>query len=106
MPLTNVWHDQIRTVFVIDPKKIIRLTISYPAQTGRSFDEILRVIDSLQLGDKHKIATPVNWQKGDHVIVHPGVNDEDAKKLFPQYEKHLVSGYKCSAFAKTPTDLL
>src|ERR1700733_11832578 len=99
MPLTNVWRDQVRTVFVIDPKEMIRLTISYP-------DEILRVIDSLQLGDKHKITTPVNWQKGDHVIVHPGVNDEDAKKLFPKHKKHLVSGYKCSAVAKTPTDSL
>ena len=58
---------QVRTVFVIDPKKVIRLKISYPASTGRHFDEILRVIDSLQIGDKHKITTPVNWQKGDKV---------------------------------------
>ncbi|KAF8322216.1 putative thioredoxin peroxidase [Clavulina sp. PMI_390] len=79
----------IRTVFVIDPKKIIRLTVSYPAQVGRSFDEILRVIDSLQLGDKHRITTPVNWKKGDDVIVHPGVSDEEAKTLFPEFKKHL-----------------
>ena len=81
---------QVRTVFVIDPKKIIRLTISYPAQVGRSFDEILRAVDSLQLGDKHKITTPVNWKKGDDVIVHPAVNDEQANTLFPGYVKHLV----------------
>ncbi|KAG8763433.1 hypothetical protein FRC11_003918 [Ceratobasidium sp. 423] len=78
----------IRTVFVIDPKKVIRLTISYPAQTGRSFDEILRVIDSLQLGDKHRITTPVNWKKGDDVIIHPGVSDAEAKTLFPNYTTH------------------
>jgi len=76
----------VRTVFVIDPKKVIRLTISYPAQTGRNFDEIIRVIDSLQLGDKHKVTTPVNWKKGDDVIIHPGVSDEQAKTLFPGYK--------------------
>ena len=80
----------LRTVFVIDPKKVIRLTISYPAQTGRSFDEIIRVIDSLQLGDKHKITTPVNWNKGDDVIIHPSVSDEQAKSLFPEYKQPLV----------------
>ncbi|CAE6430741.1 unnamed protein product [Rhizoctonia solani] len=78
----------IRTVFVIDPKKVIRLTISYPAQTGRSFDEILRVIDSLQLGDKHRVTTPVNWKKGDDVIIHPGVSDTEAQTLFPNYVTH------------------
>lgn len=76
----------VRTVFVIDPKKIIRLTISYPAQTGRNFDEILRVIDSLQLGDKHKVVTPVNWNKGDDVIVHAGVSNDEAAKLFPNFK--------------------
>jgi len=78
----------VRTVFVIDPKKIIRLTLSYPAQTGRNFDEIIRVVDSLQLGDKHKITTPVNWKKGDDVIIHPAVSNDDAKKLFPNYKTH------------------
>jgi len=78
----------VRTVFVIDPKKIIRLTVSYPASTGRNFDEIIRVIDSLQLGDKHKITTPVNWKKGDDVIVHPAVNNEEAKKIFPDVTFH------------------
>ncbi|KAF7416266.1 hypothetical protein PC9H_002531 [Pleurotus ostreatus] len=78
----------IRTVFVIDPKKVIRLTIAYPASTGRNFDEIIRVIDSLQLGDKHRITTPVNWKKGDDVIVHPSVSNEEAKTLFPEHTVH------------------
>lgn len=60
-------------MYVIDPKKTIRLTLTYPASTGRQFDEILRVIDSLQLGDKNKITTPANWTPGDRVIVHPSV---------------------------------
>ncbi|KAG9317561.1 nucleophile aminohydrolase [Chiua virens] len=80
--------QQIRTVFVIDPKKVIRLTIAYPASTGRNFDEVLRVIDSLQLGDKYKVTTPVNWNKGDDVIVHPSVTNEEAKKLFPEFTIH------------------
>ncbi|KAF8558881.1 thioredoxin-like protein [Imleria badia] len=78
----------IRTIFVIDPKKVIRLTISYPASTGRNFDEVIRVIDSLQLGDKYKVTTPVNWNKGDDVIVHPSVNNDEAKKLFPDVTFH------------------
>jgi len=78
----------IRTVFVIDPKKVIRLTLSYPASTGRNFDEILRVIDSLQIGDKYRVTTPVNWKKGDDVIVHPGVSNEEAKTLFPDFTIH------------------
>jgi alkyl hydroperoxide reductase subunit AhpC len=74
----------VRSVFVIDPNKKVRLTITYPASTGRNFDEILRVIDSLQLTDKHKVATPVNWKQGEDVIIVPSVKDEDAHKLFPQ----------------------
>ncbi|WWC85860.1 uncharacterized protein L201_000727 [Kwoniella dendrophila CBS 6074] len=72
----------VRTVFIIDPEKKVRLTLAYPASTGRNFPEILRVIDSLQLGDKHKITTPANWQKGDDVIVHPSVQGEKVKELF------------------------
>ncbi|CAJ0631205.1 1585_t:CDS:2 [Entrophospora sp. SA101] len=75
----------VRSVFIIDPKKSIRAIITYPASTGRNFDEIIRVIDSLQLGDKHRITTPANWKKGDDVIVHPGVSNEEADKLFPGY---------------------
>src|SRR5690606_27299987 len=73
----------VRSVFIIDPNKKIRATITYPASTGRNFDEILRVIDSLQLTDKHKVATPVNWQVGQDVIIVPSVSNDDARKLFP-----------------------
>ena len=73
----------VRSVFVIDPNKKLRLTLTYPAPTGRNFTEILRVIDSLQLTDKHKVATPVDWKQGDDVIILPSVSNEDAKSLFP-----------------------
>jgi len=74
----------VRTVLVIDPHKKLRLTLTYPASTGRNFDEILRTIDSLQLTDGHKVATPANWQQGDDVIIVPSVDDETAKSLFPE----------------------
>jgi len=74
----------VRSVFLIDPNKKVRLTITYPASTGRNFDEILRVIDSLQLTDQQKLATPVNWKPGEDAIIVPSVPDADAKKLFPQ----------------------
>lgn len=73
----------VRTVFIIDPNKKIRLMITYPASTGRNFDEILRALDSLQLTDKHKVATPVNWKHGDDCIIVPSLSNDDAKKLFP-----------------------
>jgi len=82
LPLT------VRTVFVIDPKKVIRLTISYPAATGRNFDEVLRVVDSLQLTDRHKVTTPANWRPGDDVIVHPSVSTENACTLFSNVVEH------------------
>jgi alkyl hydroperoxide reductase subunit AhpC len=72
-------------VFIIDPKKTIRLILSYPASTGRNSAEVLRVIDSLQTGDKHRITTPINWVPGDDVIVHPAVKNDEAKVLFPQF---------------------
>lgn len=75
----------VRTVFIIDPKKMIRLTMSYPASTGRNFKEILRVIDSLQLTDSHKVATPVDWKKGEECVILPSITDpEELKRLFPQ----------------------
>lgn len=75
----------IRSVFFIDPKKTIRTILSYPASTGRNSAEILRVIDSLQTGDKYKVTTPINWVPGDDVIVHPSVKNDQAKELFPNF---------------------
>jgi len=73
----------VRSVFIIDPSKKVRLILTYPASTGRNFDELLRVIDSLQLTDKHSVATPVNWKHGQDVIIVPSLSDDDAKKKFP-----------------------
>lgn len=79
----------VRSVFVIDPNKKVRLMITYPPSTGRNFDEILRVIDSLQLTDAHKVATPVNWTDGKPVIISPSLSDEAAKERFPNGWKTL-----------------
>ena len=73
----------VRSVFVIGPDKKVKLTITYPASTGRNFDELLRVIDSLQLTAKHKVATPADWKSGEDVIIVPAVSDEDAKAQYP-----------------------
>lgn len=73
----------VRSVFIIGPDKKIKLILTYPASTGRNFDEVLRVIDSLQLTSKHQVATPVNWKQGEDVIIVPALSDEDAKKKFP-----------------------
>lgn len=73
----------IRSVFVIGPDKLIKLIITYPMSTGRNFDEVLRVLDSIQLTARHKVATPVNWRRGENVIIVPAVSDEDAKEKFP-----------------------
>jgi alkyl hydroperoxide reductase subunit AhpC len=79
----------VRSVFIIDPKKKIRLVITYPASTGRNFDEVLRVSDSLQLTAKYKVATPVNWKHGQDCIIVPAVPDAEADKLFPKGYKKL-----------------
>jgi alkyl hydroperoxide reductase subunit AhpC len=79
----------VRSVFIIDPNKKLRLTLTYPASTGRSFQEILRVIDSLQLTDKHKVATPADWRQGQDVIILPAVSNDEARMLFPQGWKEL-----------------
>ena len=73
----------VRSVFVVGPDKKVKLTITYPASTGRNFDEILRVIDSLQLTADYKVATPANWKDGENVIIVPAVSNDDAKALFP-----------------------
>jgi alkyl hydroperoxide reductase subunit AhpC len=74
----------VRSVFVIDGNNKVRLTLTYPAATGRNFDELLRVIDSLQLTDGYKVATPANWKDGDDVIIVPAVSDDEAKERFPK----------------------
>lgn len=79
----------VRSVFVIDPNKKVRLMLTYPAATGRNFDEILRTIDSLQLTDKYAVATPADWQQGEDVIIVPSVTDEAAKEKFPKGWKAL-----------------
>ena len=76
----------VRTVFVVGPDKKIKLQIAYPMTTGRNFDEILRVLDSMQLTSKHKVATPANWKQGDDVIITGAVSNEEADKLFPGYK--------------------
>ena len=76
-------NQTVRNVFVVGPDKKIKLVLVYPMTTGRNFDEVLRVIDSLQLTARHKVATPVNWQQGEDVIIAGSVTDEDAKKQYP-----------------------
>jgi alkyl hydroperoxide reductase subunit AhpC len=80
---TAVTNLTVRTVFLIGPDKKIKMMLTYPMSTGRNFDEILRVLDSVQLTAKHKVATPVNWKNGDDVIIAPSVSDDDAKKAYP-----------------------
>jgi len=80
----------VRSLFIIDPKKKVRLTITYPASTGRNFDEVLRVIDSLQLTEYHSVATPGNWKNGDDVVIVPSLKDEEViKRKFPKGYKAL-----------------
>ncbi|KQM50152.1 peroxiredoxin [Chryseobacterium sp. Leaf201] len=74
----------VRSLLIIDPDKKVRLIITYPASTGRNFNEILRVLDALQLADSYKIATPANWENGDDVIVPPAISTEDAREIFPK----------------------
>jgi thioredoxin-dependent peroxiredoxin len=80
---TAATNATVRSVFIIGPDKKIKLMLTYPMTTGRNFDEILRVLDSMQLTQEHKVATPVNWKQGEDVIIVTSVNDDDAKKLFP-----------------------
>jgi alkyl hydroperoxide reductase subunit AhpC len=86
---TAVDNATVRTVYVVGPDKKIKLMISYPMSTGRNFDEILRVLDSLQLTAKHQVATPVNWRQGDDVIIVPAVSDEAAREKYPDGWKAL-----------------
>jgi thioredoxin-dependent peroxiredoxin len=77
-------NQTVRNVFVIGPDKKIKLILVYPMTTGRNFDEVLRVIDSLQLTARHKVSTPVNWRRGEDVIIAGSVSDEEAKQMYPQ----------------------
>ena len=82
---SSLANATVRSVFIIDPKKVIRTTLTYPASTGRNFDEILRVIDSLKLTDSHKVATPANWKQGDDVVIVPSITDpKELSERFPQ----------------------
>ncbi|MFI5444724.1 peroxiredoxin [Polaromonas sp. UC242_47] len=81
---TAATNATVRSVFIIAPDKTIKLMMTYPMTTGRNFDEILRVLDSMQMTAKHKVATPVNWKQGEDVIIAGSVSDDDAKKLFPE----------------------
>ncbi len=80
---TAVDNATVRTVFLIGPDKKIKMNLTYPMSTGRNFDEVLRVLDSCQLTAKHKVATPVNWQQGDDVIIVPAVSDDEARQKYP-----------------------
>ena len=80
---TALDNQTVRTVFIVGPDKKVKLFLTYPMTTGRNFHEILRVIDSMQLTAKHKVATPADWKKGEDVIIVPSIKDEDAKKIYP-----------------------
>lgn len=86
---TAATNATVRSAFIIGPDKKIKLMLTYPMTTGRNFDEILRVLDSIQLTAGHKVATPANWKEGDDVIIVPAVSDEEAKKMFPKGWKTL-----------------
>ncbi|HET9546104.1 MAG TPA: hypothetical protein VFO88_11060, partial [Gaiellaceae bacterium] len=82
-------NQTVRTVFVIAPDKTIKLMLAYPMTTGRNFEEILRVLDSLRLTAEHRLATPANWRRGEDVIISSAVSDEEAATLFPGYRRVL-----------------
>ncbi len=84
---TAITNATVRSVFLIDPEKKIRMMLTYPMTTGRNFEEILRVLDSVQLTSKHKVATPANWKKNEKVIIVPAVSDDEAKDTFGEFEK-------------------
>ncbi len=83
-PRTPADNQTVRNVFVVGPDKKVKLILVYPMTTGRNFDEVLRVIDSLQLTAKHKVATPVNWKRGEDVIIVGSVSDDEAREKYPQ----------------------
>ena len=84
---TATTNSTVRSIFMIDPQKKIRMTLTYPMTTGRNFDEIIRVLDSIQLSSSNKVATPANWKKDEEVIIIPAVSDDEAKKIFGDFKK-------------------
>jgi alkyl hydroperoxide reductase subunit AhpC len=98
---TAVNNQTVRTVFLIGPDKLIKAMLIYPMSSGRNFDEVLRLLDSLQLTSRHKVATPVNWKSGEDVIIAPSLSDEDAKATFPHGWKALKPYLR---FTRQPTD--
>ena len=84
---TAMTNATVRSVFLIDPEKKIRMMLTYPMTTGRNFEEIVRVLDSVQLTSKHKVATPANWKKNERVIIVPAISDDEAKNTFGDFEK-------------------
>ena len=97
---TPALNAPVRTVFVIGPDKRIKLTIAYPMATGRNFDEIIRVLDSIQLTTKHKVSTPANWKQGDDIIIAGTVSDEEAKQIYPEGFKTLKPYLRTAAQPK------
>ena len=91
----------VRSVFIIDPQKKVRLTLTYPPSAGRNIDEILRVLDSLQLTDGRKLTTPADWRPGDDVIIAPSVSDDDARQLFPEGWRTLKPYLRLLRFSNT-----
>jgi thioredoxin-dependent peroxiredoxin len=83
-------NQTVRTVFLVGPDKLIKAMLIYPMSSGRNFDEVLRLLDSVQLTSKHKVATPVNWKPGEDVVIAPSVSDEDARKLHPDGWKSVI----------------
>ncbi len=101
---TAATNATVRTVFIIAPDKTIKATLYYPMSSGRNFDEVLRLVDSIQLTANYKVATPANWKNGEDVIIVPAVSDEDAKKLFPAGWKTLKSYLRIVPQPKAPRE--
>lgn len=101
---TAATNATVRTVFIIGPDKLIKAMLQYPMSSGRNFDEVLRLVDSIQLTANYKVATPVNWKHGEDVIIVPAVSDDDAKKLFPAGWKTLKSYLRIVPQPKLPRE--
>jgi len=101
-PLTFAGKLTVRSVFIIDPANKLRLSFTYPAATGRNFDEIMRVLDALQLTDNYRVATPVNWKDGDDCVILPNISNADAKDIFPKGFKEIKPYYRLTPQPNKP----